>query len=107
MKNYTITLSKNVTLQRRLAEFVPRRFGNIRKDVGRKSTSKSGDARTESARNARQRAARIVAKRSSKAQARALRAVMPENPQCDLLISRSHCNATRYNSGVLVVVPND
>jgi hypothetical protein len=33
--------------------------------------------------------------------------VMPENAQCDLLISRSHCNATRYKIVGPVVVPND
>jgi hypothetical protein len=107
MKNYTITLSKKVTLPRERENFVPRRCRKMHEDAGRKTTSRSGDARTESARNAHQRAARIAAKRSKKKQARALRAVMPENPQCDLLISRSHCNATRYNSGAPVVVPND
>ncbi len=104
---YTDNVIKNITLSREREKFCPGRFGRFRAVPQSYTPFRSGERDRQRANNDHQRARRIASKRSGKAQARALRAVMPENAQCDLLISRSHCNATRYKIVGPVVVPND
>jgi hypothetical protein len=107
MDNYSATLRHGLRNPKARAQDFSRNSRDLCTLTNSYTPFKSEERAQSRARSGRQSAARRARQRARQAEAKAARAAEPKNPQCDLLISRSHCNATRYKRAVPVVVPND